>query len=61
VELHHKDLGILLDAARSKGAALPLGVVVAELMASLRAQGDGNLDHTALLKLVEQLSARKAA
>jgi 2-hydroxy-3-oxopropionate reductase len=61
VDLHHKDLGILLDAARSKGAALPLGVVVAELMASLRAQGDGNLDHTALLKLVEQLSARNAA
>jgi 2-hydroxy-3-oxopropionate reductase len=60
VELHHKDLGILLDAARSKGAALPLGVVVAELMASLRAQGDGDLDHTALLKLVEQLSARNA-
>jgi 2-hydroxy-3-oxopropionate reductase len=60
VDLHHKDLGILLDAARAKGSALPVGVVVGQLMASLRAQGDGGLDHTALLRLVEQLSARNA-
>jgi 2-hydroxy-3-oxopropionate reductase len=28
------------------------------LIASLKAQGDGGLDHSALLKLVEQLSGR---
>lgn len=56
VDLHHKDLGILLDAARASGSALPVGVVVAELMAALQEQGHGGLDHTALLTMVEQLS-----
>jgi 2-hydroxy-3-oxopropionate reductase len=59
VDLHHKDLGILLDAARAKGTALPLGAVVAQLMGALRAQGDGGLDHTALLLLVERLSTER--
>jgi 2-hydroxy-3-oxopropionate reductase len=58
VELHHKDLGNLQAAAREAGVVIPLGAVVSQLMASLRAQGDGGLDHTALLKLVEQLSGR---
>lgn len=58
VELHHKDLGIVQDAAREAGVAIPLGAVVAQLMAALNAQGHGALDHGALLKLVEQLSGR---
>ena len=56
VDLHHKDLGIMLDAARSAGAIVPLGALVAQLMAALRAQGDGGLDHGALLLGVERLS-----
>ncbi|MFJ7420594.1 2-hydroxy-3-oxopropionate reductase [Streptomyces uncialis] len=56
IDLHHKDLGIVTDAARTVGAALPLGAVVAQLVASLRAQGDGGLDHSALLRSVERLS-----
>ena len=58
VELHHKDLGIVTSAAREAGVVIPLGAVVAQLVASLEAQGDGALDHSALLKLVEQLSGR---
>ncbi|MFE7114606.1 NAD(P)-dependent oxidoreductase [Streptomyces sp. NPDC057654] len=58
VDLHHKDLGIVQDAARESGVALPLGTVVAQLMAVLKAQGHGALDHGALLKVVEQLSGR---
>lgn len=58
VDLHHKDLGIMLDAARSAGAIVPLGAVVAQLMAALRAQGGGGLDHGALLLGVERLSGR---
>ena len=58
VDLHHKDLGIVLATAREAGVAIPLGAVVAQLMGSLRAQGEGGSDHTALLKLVEQLSGR---
>jgi 2-hydroxy-3-oxopropionate reductase len=58
IDLHHKDLGIVTSAAREAGVVIPLGAVVAQLVASLRAQGDGGLDHSALLKLVEQLSGR---
>ncbi|GAA5615675.1 hypothetical protein Spla01_06892 [Streptomyces platensis] len=49
-------MGIVTDAARTVGAALPVGSVVAQLVASLRAQGDGGLDHSALLRGVERLS-----
>ncbi|NGN63504.1 2-hydroxy-3-oxopropionate reductase [Streptomyces sp. A7024] len=61
IDLHHKDMGIVTDAARNVGAALPVGAVVAQLVASLRAQGDGGLDHSALLRAVERLSGDKVA
>ncbi len=61
VDLHHKDMGIVTAAAREKGVVIPLGALVAELIASLRAQGDGGLDHSALLKLVDQLSGTSSA
>jgi len=61
VDLHHKDLGIVQDAAREAGVAIPLGALAAVLMGALRAQGDGGLDHTALLKGVERLSGRSTA
>ena len=35
---------------------LPMGAVVAQLMASARANGDGGLDHSGLLRGVERLS-----
>ena len=56
IDLHHKDMGIVTDAARNVGAALPVGALVAQLVAGLRAQGDGGLDHSALLRAVERLS-----
>jgi len=58
VELHHKDMGIVTAAAREAGTVIPLGAAVAQLLASLQAGGDGGLDHSALLKLVERLSGR---
>ena len=61
VDLHHKDLGIVTSAARAAGVAIPLGAHVAQLMGSLRAQGHGSLDHSALLLLVEQLSGSAAS
>ena len=60
IDLHHKDLGIVTSAAREAGVAIPLGAHVAQLVGALRAQGHGQLDHSALLLLVEQLSARPA-
>ncbi|QDY79709.1 2-hydroxy-3-oxopropionate reductase [Streptomyces qinzhouensis] len=59
IDLHHKDMGIVTDAAREVGAALPVGAVVAQLIASLSAQGDGGLDHSALLRSVERLSGQQ--
>jgi 2-hydroxy-3-oxopropionate reductase len=58
VDLHHKDMGIVTAAAREKGVALPLGALTAQLMGALRAQGDGSLDHSALLRGVERLSGQ---
>ena len=60
IDLHHKDLGIVTAAAREAGVVIPLGAAVAQLMASMRAQGHGGLDHSALLLLVEQLSGQRA-
>jgi 2-hydroxy-3-oxopropionate reductase len=60
VDLHHKDLGIVTAAAREAGVAIPLAAQAAQLMGALRAQGNGGLDHSALLLLIEQLSGRTA-
>ncbi len=58
IDLHHKDMGIVTSAAREAGVVIPLGAVAAQLMASARANGDGGLDHSALLRGVERLSGR---
>jgi 2-hydroxy-3-oxopropionate reductase len=56
IDLHHKDMGIALAAARQAGVALPLTGLVAQLVAAARAQGHGSLDHSALLKVIERLN-----
>jgi 2-hydroxy-3-oxopropionate reductase len=58
IALHHKDLGIVTAAAREAGVVVPLGAIVAQLMASALANGDGGLDHSGLLRGVERLSGR---
>jgi len=57
-ELHHKDLGIMTEAAREVGVVIPVGALSAEFMAGLCARGLGHLDHSALLLTVQQLSGR---
>jgi 2-hydroxy-3-oxopropionate reductase len=58
IALHHKDMGIVTSAAREAGVVLPVGAVVAQLMASANAVGDGGLDHSGLLRGVQRLSGR---
>ncbi|MFG1999098.1 2-hydroxy-3-oxopropionate reductase [Spirillospora sp. NPDC048911] len=58
IDLHHKDMGIASAAARSAGVSLPMTALVAQLIAAARAKGYGSLDHSALLKIVEDLSGR---
>ena len=57
--LHHKDLGIVTSAAREANVAVPLGSVVAQLVASTVNQGGGAMDHSGLFKQVLQLSGRQ--
>ena len=59
IDLHHKDMGIVTAAARAVEAPLPVGSLVAQLVASARANGDGSLDHSALLRGVERLAGRE--
>jgi len=58
IALHHKDMGIVTSAAREAGVVLPVGAIIAQLMASANAVGDGGLDHSALLRGVQRLSGR---
>ena len=58
IDLHHKDMGIALAAARQVDVALPVTGLIAQLIAAGRAQGYGSLDHSALLKVIENLSGR---
>jgi 2-hydroxy-3-oxopropionate reductase len=56
IDLHHKDMGIALAAAREAGVALPVTGVIAQLIAAAKAQGHGSLDHSALLKVIERIN-----
>lgn len=58
IDLHHKDMGIVTSAAREAGVVMPLGTLVAALVGSARANGDGQLDHSALLRGVKRLSGQ---
>ena len=58
IDLHNKDMGILLGAAREMNVPLPVGAVVAQSFVAARARGDGHLDHTALLRTIEALAGR---
>ena len=56
IDLHHKDLGIALATARDAGVSLPATALVDQMLASLRQQGRGGEDHSALLAHVEALA-----
>ncbi|WP_371323239.1 NAD(P)-dependent oxidoreductase [Dechloromonas sp. ZY10] len=51
--LHHKDFGLVLDAARRSGVATPLTAVVAQQLNALMAQGWGQDDTSSLLRVLE--------
>ena len=59
LELHHKDLGIALRTARELGVYVPSTALVDQMLAELKAAGDGGLDHSALLKVIEQGSGHE--
>ncbi|MET8870731.1 NAD(P)-binding domain-containing protein [Nocardia sp. NPDC004604] len=61
IDLHHKDMGIILQAARDAEVSIPMGALTAQLIAAARAMGHGSLDHSGLLKVAEALSGRGGA
>ncbi|MFL5803458.1 MAG: 2-hydroxy-3-oxopropionate reductase [Roseiflexaceae bacterium] len=52
----YKDLQIILDAGRAYGAPLPITSLVHEFYGALLATGKGDLDHAALVLLIESLA-----
>ena len=56
IELHHKDLGIALAAAREYGVSLPMTAIVDQMLEALKAKGRGDRDHSAILTLIEDLA-----
>jgi 2-hydroxy-3-oxopropionate reductase len=55
-ELHHKDLGIALATGREYGVVLPVTAIVDQMLLSMRRKGWGGEDHSALLRIIEDLS-----
>ena len=60
IDLHYKDLGLIMEAARSLQVPLPTTAIVQELFAALRAKGRGGLDHSAVITLIEDLAGVQA-
>jgi 2-hydroxy-3-oxopropionate reductase len=59
IELHDKDLAIFAAAAREAGVVTPFGAILAQLTAAARAQGDGGLDHSALMRVIQRLAGQR--
>ncbi len=55
-ELHHKDLGIALAAGREYGVVLPVTAIVDQMLLAMKKKGWGGEDHSALLRVIEDLS-----
>lgn len=53
--LHHKDFGLVLEAARQSGVPLPLAAVVGQQLNALMAQDWGRDDTASLLRVLELL------
>jgi 2-hydroxy-3-oxopropionate reductase len=60
IDLHYKDLGLIMDSARALGVPLPTTAVVQELFGALRVKGRGGLDHSGVITLLEDLAGLSA-
>ncbi|MDP3767669.1 MAG: 2-hydroxy-3-oxopropionate reductase [Dehalococcoidia bacterium] len=60
IDLHYKDLGLIMESARALGVPLPATAVVQELFTALRVRGRGGLDHSGVITLLEDLAGTPA-
>lgn len=56
INLHQKDLGLALQAARELGVSLPNTGTCQDLFNACIAEGKGDWDHSAIIRAVENLS-----
>ena len=56
MRLHRKDLDIAMEAGKAYGAALPITGRVRELMTQAIENGQGDMDNSSLILLIEKLS-----
>jgi 2-hydroxy-3-oxopropionate reductase len=56
VNLHRKDLGIALSTGKEYEVPLPVTALIEQLFDALAANGKGELDHSALVTLFEQMA-----
>jgi 2-hydroxy-3-oxopropionate reductase len=56
IDLHYKDLGLIMESARALGVPLPATAVVQELFSAMRVKGRGGLDHSGIITLLEDLA-----
>jgi 2-hydroxy-3-oxopropionate reductase len=56
IDLHFKDLGLIMESARTLGVPLPTTAVVQELFNAMRVKGRGGLDHSGIITLLEDLA-----
>jgi 2-hydroxy-3-oxopropionate reductase len=58
--IQHKDLGIIRETARALGCCLPASALAHELYAAAMANGWADLDHSAVIKVIQLLSNTSA-
>jgi 2-hydroxy-3-oxopropionate reductase len=56
IDLHIKDLANALETSRQLGVSMPLTGLMMEIMQSLRTDGEGQYDHSAIAHFFEKLS-----
>ncbi|MBS1843165.1 MAG: 2-hydroxy-3-oxopropionate reductase [Actinobacteria bacterium] len=56
IALHQKDLRIAMEAGRELGVSLPGTALVEEMFAALQSSGSGDLDHSAVITVIEDRS-----
>lgn len=61
IALHQKDLNLALNAAKELGVALPNTASTQQLFSACVALGDGQLDHSGLVKALEVMAAHPVA
>ena len=56
IDLHIKDLGNALETGYATGTPLPLTAEVMQMLQTLHADGEGQSDHSAIMKWYEKVS-----